>query len=64
MDGGIELPEGSSTKALPNASPQGPPAEPLPVDYNIFAVGTVDPYLAAVEINGATLLMRLTLAPP
>ena len=59
MDGGTE---GSSSKALPNASPQGPPAEPFPVDYNIFAVGTdkkVDPYLAAVEINGATLLMEI-----
>ena len=38
------------------------PPNRSPVDFNIIAVGTdkkVDPYLAAVEINGATLLMEI-----
>ena len=51
----------SSTNAAPVA-PQAPPVEPLPVNYDLFAVGTdkkVDPYLMSVDIDGATLLMEI-----
>ena len=52
----------SASPVVPLVPPEGPPAEPHPVDYQIFAVGTdtkVDPYLVSVDINGATLLMEI-----
>ena len=50
----------SSTNAGP-VTPQAPPVEPFPVNYDLFAVGTdkkIDPYLVSVDINGATLQME------
>ncbi|ETW98967.1 MAG: hypothetical protein ETSY2_41820 [Candidatus Entotheonella gemina] len=57
----VEPPAGSSTNASP-PKPQALPATPLPVDYNLFEVGTqdkVDPYMVPVVIDGANLLMEI-----
>ena len=61
IDEEVEPPAGSSTSASP-PKPQALPATPLPVDYNLFEVGTqdkVDPYMVPVVIDGATLLMEI-----
>ena len=64
IEGEAEPSSASSTSAspqTPHALPVEPTAEPFPVDYNIFAVGTdkADPYLASMEINGAALQMEI-----
>ena len=61
MEGEVEPSLDSSTNTCP-ATPQVPPAEPHPVNYDIFAVGPdkkVDPYLVSVDIDGATLQMEI-----
>ena len=58
----LEIPTSIST-----AKPQVPPVEPLPVNYDLSAVGTetkVDPYLVSVDINGATLQMDIDTGSP
>ena len=54
-------PLGNPTIASPE-KPQVQPVEPLPVNYDLFAVETdkkVDPYLVFIDINGATLQMEI-----
>ena len=61
----LEQEAGSPFRNPASASPekpQVPPVEPLPVNYDLFALGTdkkVDPYLVSVDINGATLQMEI-----
>ena len=48
--------------ADPPPTPQPDPSEPIPVDYNVFAVGRdkkVPPYLATVTVNNAKLQMEI-----
>ena len=61
MEGEAKPSPGSSTSAS-HATPQAPPTEPLPVNYDVFEVETdrkVEPYLVSVDISGATHQMEI-----
>ena len=61
VEGDAKPSPGSSTSAG-HATPQAPPAEPLPVNYDVFEVETdrkVEPYLVSVDISGATHQMEI-----
>ena len=53
--------------SVSTGKPQVSHVEPLPVNYDLSAMGTekkVDPYLVSVYINGATLQMEIDTGSP